>query len=285
MRTDKLRFLTLLLLAGLWTPRGTSQVPQPVRQVSVTSPPIEKWIKDLDSRDFRTRERASEELLTLREQAVEPLKKAVASQKLTLEATLRVKKLLRQIAVYDFDGEAVHGLRLFLSASKDTIRTGDELILVTILTNESDKDLFVPIGLRPTGNDFARGSNLRCLSDKLYEPDFGLGDEQKKLPPAGSTILRAKTSITYRSVATLSDNRGARKVHTTTFSGTVKGSFNSNSMQKGTTGSEWSTPSNLGKSWSSISAVPSDVDLLRVRFFSGAARYDPTMWSSSSSRR
>src|SRR5262249_54356683 len=89
-----------------------------------TSLEIEKWITDLASDNFGTRDRATKQLRALKEGAIEPLKDALCLPKKDLEFVRRVQSLLDELIMFERDGETVNGLRLFLAASNDTLRVG-----------------------------------------------------------------------------------------------------------------------------------------------------------------
>jgi len=85
-----------------------------------TSAAVARWIADLDSTHFKTRERASKELLALKEAALEPLKDALRNTKRTLEQRRRIERLLSEVRVYGREGEPYKGLRLVLRAYPKT---------------------------------------------------------------------------------------------------------------------------------------------------------------------
>jgi hypothetical protein len=162
---------------------------------------IDKWIANLDSKDFETRQRATRDVLALKEAALEPLKRALRLPKKDLVFKARVEKLLGQLALFEREGPAVNGLRIFLLASNDTLRLGEEMILITTLVNVSTKDLFIPVVSRPSGNDFTLAINLHCLllTDQLQ----GSIAKQQARPVPQIIRLPAKDSIEFRTAVTL----------------------------------------------------------------------------------
>ena len=173
---------------------------------------IVKWIANLDSKDFETRQRATRDVLALKEAALEPLKKALRLPNKELVFKARVEKLLSQLALFEREGPAVNGLRISLLASNDTLRVGEEMMLITTLVNVSNKDLFIAVGSRTSGNDFTLAINLHCLlvTDQLQ----GSIAKQQARPVPQIIRLPAKDSIEFRTVVTLgrSGTRASDKV-------------------------------------------------------------------------
>lgn len=192
MRWLLLPTAALLLPAGLHLDAGGSALLDPAV--------VDKWVANLESKDFETRQRATRDLLALKEGALEPLKKALRPNK-DLVFKARVEKLLNQLALFEREGPAVNGLRMLLLASNDTLRVGEDMVLVTTLVNVSNKGLLIPVGLRNSGDDLTLALNLHCLlgTDQLQ----GSIAKQKARPVPRIIRLPAKDFMEIRTVVTL----------------------------------------------------------------------------------
>jgi hypothetical protein len=185
-----LTILTLALVAKS-SPGQSGQSPTDVK----------KWIADLDSDKFATRQRASNALRALKLDALTPLEEALKEPGGSLERCRRVQRLIGEIKVFERDGEPVSGLRLTLMASNDTLGIGEQMTLRTTLTNVGKDKLHIRTGCQIAGDDFIDGGNLHCLSDYLQAPEVlkgrpARGREFVTLPPGAS--VQFLTSVTLR---------------------------------------------------------------------------------------
>jgi hypothetical protein len=121
---------------------------------------IERLIRELDSPRFPVRERATRELGELREKAFAALKKALAARP-SYECQRRILKLLEPLAIYEPGGEVVNGLKLRLTADRDTVKLGEAVKLTTAVCNMTEKPITVQVGYSPPGYYFACGARLR----------------------------------------------------------------------------------------------------------------------------
>jgi hypothetical protein len=177
--------LSLWLGAGLLAvglPLTAAQ--QPLNPTgAATEARIKKLLDDLDSPRFAVRERATKEVLAMQERALGPLKRALASPR-SAEFAQRARGILRQLAIYEPGGAVVGGLKLRLTADRDTIKPGEAVTLTTTLCNLTDKPLTVQVGFSTCGNYFACGSTVRRVvpagpKDKgpkelVPDPQFGV---------------------------------------------------------------------------------------------------------------
>jgi hypothetical protein len=157
---------TTFLAAGLLAvllPLAAAQ--PPAQRVGPAAPDVRKLLDDLDSPRFAVRERATKALLRLREKALAPLKNALAAPR-SAEFARRAQAILRQLAIYEPGGEISNGLKLCLTADRDSVKVGESLKLTTTLCNMTEKPLTVRVGYSYCGNYFERGSTLR-----LVQPD------------------------------------------------------------------------------------------------------------------
>src|SRR5262245_29526492 len=136
-----------------------------------TAKEIARLIDDLDANDFGTRERATKELLALEGQALEPLKKALAGNR-SPEFTARARNILRSLAIHEPGGEAVNGLKIRLTADRESAKPGDPVKLVMSLCNMTDREMNVHVGYSTCGNYFACGATLRRVDGQEKEPGW-----------------------------------------------------------------------------------------------------------------
>jgi hypothetical protein len=165
-------------------------------QPSVEPAKAKALIKDLDSAQFKTRELARKELLALGEAALDPLKDALREPNGELLFRRRVERVLDDLKDYERDGETVYGLRLSLIASSDTLKIGDQMTLITTLTNEGKFPLFVRIGWQFPGSYFVQGDSLHSMTDRLQVPDCPKPDPKRKLV---TKVLSPGTNIAFTS--------------------------------------------------------------------------------------
>lgn len=147
---------------------------------------VKDWIKDLDSANYATREKAAKNLLALREDAVEPLQEALKAPPKNLEYKRRLQSLLHQASEYSRDGEPVNGLRLMLQTSNDTLMVGDSMTLLTTVSNVSDKPLMVVVG------GFSNGNLLHSIGDRICaaRDKTGKGSRMTTITmPSGGTLV------------------------------------------------------------------------------------------------
>jgi len=131
-------------------------------QPNVSEERLARLIAELDSKQFETRRQAHEALLKIGKPAVEPLKKARAANP-SLEVLLRIKAILRKLAVRADAGPAVGDLQVRLVADRKSIKLGEPVEFTVTLYNLSDEDQNVGIGYSHHGNDFACGWAFRRL--------------------------------------------------------------------------------------------------------------------------
>jgi hypothetical protein len=194
MNTQWFSLAVILLLS---TTPGIS-----VAQSNIDQAKLKEWIRDLDSSKFTTRERARQELLALGENALDPLKEALKEPDLELVQRRRLEKVLDELKVFERDGDAVHGLRLSLTASNDTLKIGDQMTLLTTLTNTGKNNLFIRVGGSQYYSDFTNGRTVHGFADGLFVPQLPKPDAKRKLL---SRVIPPGTSVAYKTLVALQD--------------------------------------------------------------------------------
>lgn len=77
---------------------------------AVSREQLERWIKDLDSDDFATREKAAKEIREISELSAPALRRTLAG-KPTLEQRRRIEPILAELEIKRPSGEALRSLR------------------------------------------------------------------------------------------------------------------------------------------------------------------------------
>jgi hypothetical protein len=170
MRTRAAIVLAVTLFAAAPPLPITGQ--QSAAPARATAEQVARLIADLDSSRFVLRERATRELLALKAQAVGPLRKALG-QGGSVEFVRRASAILDSLAVYLPGGEAVNGLKLRLTADRDTVRMGETVKLTTALCNMTDKPLNVYIGYTYCGTYLECGSALHRAAPAVKGKELG----------------------------------------------------------------------------------------------------------------
>jgi hypothetical protein len=123
---------------------------------------IAKLIATLDSASYVERERATAELLALEGAAIAPLHKALATAR-TVEFARRAQSILDALAIHEPGGDIVNGLKIRLTAERESVKLGSTFKLTTHLCNMTAKPLNVRVGYTTCGNYFECGTALRRI--------------------------------------------------------------------------------------------------------------------------
>jgi hypothetical protein len=168
---------------------------------------IARLIQDLDSEKFEVRKQAEEELEQLGKPALEPLKRLLA-EKPPLEVVMRATRLLERLAIHEDGGPVVNGLKVRLTADRETVVPGEQFHFTTWLCNMTAEDLNVNIGDSLHGNRVTEGTVFRRLegdaSGTKHEPQLyskrGFGLCGTGAYPLVVTVP-AKSALTFRTEA------------------------------------------------------------------------------------
>jgi hypothetical protein len=109
---------------------------------------VARLIRELDDNKFETRRQAQEELLKAGKPSVPQLKKALAGNP-SLEVAVRLREIIRKLAIHDDAGPAAGDLQVRLFADKKAVKPGELVKFTVTLFNLSDEDLNVQTATAP----------------------------------------------------------------------------------------------------------------------------------------